>query len=126
MNTNYQQGILYLVHLLTNVDGHVDESEILAVQKLKQVEKIPDHVTDTFEKSVIGVSDREIFRRGVEFINKCSEKEKLRALTTLYKISEIDGRVHVNEIKMILYSIELIGVEFEDVVREVRNEDPIL
>jgi len=40
----------------------------------------------------------------------------LKAFVTLYKISEIDGRVHVKEVRLLLYSIKMTGIEFDDVV----------
>ena len=40
----------------------------------------------------------------------------MNAFVILYKMSEVDGRVHVKEIKLLLYSIKLAGIEFDDVV----------
>jgi hypothetical protein len=44
----------------------------------------------------------------------------------LYKLSEVDGRVHVKEIKLLLYSIKLTGVEFEDLVLKAMATPPLL
>ena len=49
-------------------------------------------------------------------INRCTEEEKLNAFVHLYKMSEVDGRVHVKEVRLLLYSIKMAGIEFNDVV----------
>ena len=43
-------------------------------------------------------------------------QEKLNAFVHLYKLSEVDGSVHVKEVRLLLYSIKMAGIEFNDVV----------
>lgn len=117
MNTNYQLGLLYLVHLLVSADGVVDENEIAALNKIKDTEKISDSVFEQFKKDVTIKKEKDIYQTGIECISKCSEDEKLRAFVILYKMSEVDGRVHVKEVRLLLYSIRTVGVEFDDVVQ---------
>src|SRR6187551_2472780 len=94
-NKTYQIGLLYLVHLLISADGVVDENEKKALMKVKDKENIPDSLFAEFENQVATKKERDIYQEGIELINKCAEEEKLNAFVHLYKMSEVDGRVHV-------------------------------
>lgn len=118
MTENYHYGLLYLVHLLVSSDGVVDETELAALQRIKVNENIPDNLFKQFEQDVQAKKEREIYEQGIQFLNRCSVEEKLRAFVILYKISEVDGRVHVKEVRLLLYSIKVAGIEFDDVVKE--------
>ena len=115
-NTNFQTGLLYLVHLLISADGVVDENEKRALQKVKEKENIPDSLFAEFENQVLIKKERDIYQEGIEMINRCTDEEKLQAFAHLYKMSEVDGRVHVKEVRLLLYSIKMAGIEFNDVV----------
>jgi len=117
-NRNYQLGLLYLTHLLINADGVIDEKEESALMKFKGTEEISDDVFIQFGIEVKEKKEREIYQRGIEMINECTDEEKLNAFVHLYKMSEADGRVHVKEVRLLLYSIRLAGVEFDDVVKK--------
>ena len=117
-NRNYQLGLLYLTHLLINADGVIDEKEQVALLKVKGLEQIPEDVYTQFTAEVKEKKEREIYQRGIEMINECTDEEKLNAFVHLYKMSEADGRVHVKEVRLLLYSIRLAGVEFDDVVKK--------
>lgn len=65
--------------------------------------------------------ERELYNRGISFINECTRDEKLSIFVTLYKMSEVDGRVHQKEIKLLLYSIESAGIEFDEVVNAAKS-----
>jgi uncharacterized tellurite resistance protein B-like protein len=117
MNKNYQLGLLYLVHLLVSADGVVDQNELAALDKIKSREKIPDDVFAQFKKDIATMKEREIYQLGLDNIGPCSDKEKLQAFSILYKMSEVDGRVHVKEVRLLLYSTKVTGVEFDDVVK---------
>jgi uncharacterized tellurite resistance protein B-like protein len=118
MNPNYQLGLLCLAHLLISADGIVDHQELDALRTIKKNEKITDDLYKKFEKIIEEKKERELFQKGIELINLCTDDEKLRVCATLYKLSEVDGRVHVKEIRLLLYSIKLVGVEFDDVVNK--------
>jgi len=120
MNTNYHLGLLYLVHLLVSADGIVDDNELAALQTIKAREGISDETFREFEHDVAVKKEKEIYQRGIEMLNQCDEVEKLKAFVTLYKISEIDGRVHVKEVRLLLYSIKMTGIEFDDVVNQAK------
>lgn len=123
MNHAYQSGLLYLIHLLMGVDGDINEAELAALQKVRQHEEIPDHLYEEFEKMIRRIRERDIYHRGIELISQCSPEERLRAFVTLYKMSEVDGRVHLKEIKLLLYSIERAGIEFDDVVNSAKTSE---
>jgi uncharacterized tellurite resistance protein B-like protein len=116
MNKHYQFGLLCLTHLLICADGVEHESEIDAMKIIRYRAKISDGVFKEFQLFVKQKTDREIYHHGIEHLNYCSDEEKLDVFVTLYKLSEVDGRVHVKEIRLLLYSIKLAGVEFNDVV----------
>ncbi len=116
MSHDYQLGLLYLVHLLVSADGVINESEQNALILIKKREGISDEVYAQFERDTKTRKERDIYQTGIERLNNCSDEEKLRAFVILYKISEVDGRVHVKEVRLLLYSIKLAGIEFDDVV----------
>ena len=118
MSKDYHLGLLHLVHLLVSADGVIDETEKAALQAIKEREGIPNDLFTQFEQTVKSRKEREIYETGIDYLNKCTEDEKLRAFVILYKISEVDGRVHVKEVRLLLYSIKLTGVEFDDVISQ--------
>ncbi len=119
-NKNYHLGLLFLVHLLINVDGDLDESERAALAIIISRENIPAELVSEFEHSVTSSSEREIYQRGIQHLNACTDDEKLNAFVHLYKLSEADGRVHVKEVRLLLYSIKMAGIEFNDVVARAK------
>jgi uncharacterized tellurite resistance protein B-like protein len=122
----YHLGLLSLTHLLIKVDGEVDHFELDALKVIQQNENIPSSVLTTFQHLVAGKKEREIYEMGISAINQCTVEERLRVLVMLYKLSEVDGRVHVKEIRLLLYSIRLAGVEFEDVVQRAIHEPSLI
>lgn len=115
---NYHLGLLYLVHLLINADGVVNEEEEKALHKIKEIENIPHEIFEEFLKDVATKKPKEVYQQGIEMINECSDELKLKAFVHLYRISDIDGNVHVKEVRLLLYSIKLADIEFNDVVAE--------
>lgn len=116
MNKDYQLGLLCLTHLLVSADGILDKTEVDALEIIRGTERISDEVFREFQEIAKRSKEREIYQLGIDLLNRCSDTEKLRIFVMLYKLSEVDGRVHVKEIRLLLYSIKLAGVEFNDVV----------
>lgn len=116
MNRTYQFGLLYLIKLLIDADGIADEKEIEALNVIRKQESISDDVYQAFEESITELSEKEVYEKSIDLMNQCTREEKLRVFATLYKLSEIDGRVHAKEIRLLLYSIQSVGITFEDVV----------
>ena len=120
MDQTYHSGLLYLIHLLMGVDGDINETELVALKKVREYEKITDDLYQKFEGAIRTLREREIYNQGIQLIGKCTPEERLRIFATLYKMSEVDGRVHQKEIKLLLYSIEKAGIEFDDVVNAAK------
>src|SRR5579862_9195169 len=95
---NYQLGLLYLVHLLINADGIVNENEEKALTKIREREKISGSVFDEFLQDTQTKKPKEIYQKGIDHINECDDERKLNAFVHLYKLSEVDGSVHVKEV----------------------------
>lgn len=112
---NYQLGLLYLIHLLINADGIVNENEEKALQKIKTKEKISSDVFEEFLKDVKTKSPKNIYQEGIALINECDDIRKLNALAHIYKLTEVDGSIHVKEVRLLLYSIKMANIEFNDV-----------
>lgn len=120
-NSNFHFGLLYLAHLLISSDGVIDDKEREALLSIKRKENIPDDRYREFQKSVAEEKERDIYQKGIELLNLCNDHEKLTAFVHLYKMSEADGRVHVKEVRLLLYSIKMTGIEFNDVVQKAQE-----
>ncbi len=118
---NAQMGLLYIAHLLISSDGIIDEKEYRALASIKKQEGITDSLFREFEEIMKGKSEREIYMEGIDLLNNCTDEEKLRAFVHLYKMSEVDGRVHVKEVRLLLYTIKSSGIEFNDVVARAKS-----
>ena len=112
---NYQLGLLHFAHLLVNADGRVNELEEKAIRALQQEEQISEWVIQDFQKTIQLKSERELFQQGVRLLNQCTEDEKIGALAHLYCLAGADNDIHIKEVRLLLYSLKLSDVEFEDV-----------
>lgn len=120
-NRNYNLGLLYMVHLLISSDGEISETERNALAIMKQKESIGEDVFAEFNSQIAAKKEREIYQLGIDCLNHCSEQEKLEAFGHLYHLSEVDGNVHVKEVRLLLYSIKMTGIEFNDVVEYAKS-----
>ncbi|MBM3177241.1 MAG: TerB family tellurite resistance protein [Bacteroidetes bacterium] len=116
MNKNYQLGLLHLVHLLISADGVIEEREKKGLERIKVIEKISDELFNEFVEMARKKKERDIYNDGITMLNACTEEEKIMAFVHLYKISEADNDVHVKEVRLLLYSVKMSNVEFNDVV----------
>jgi len=119
-NKNYQLGLLHLVHLLIGADGVIDHHEQQALLRIRENELINEETFAQFQQTALTKKEREIYRQGIALINECSDEEKMNAFVHLYKLTEADGKVHVREVRLLLYSTKLTGVEFNDVIERAR------
>ncbi|MBT1685355.1 hypothetical protein [Dawidia soli] len=126
MTANYHLGLLYLVRLLIDADGITDTMELAALQAIKDRENIPEEIFEQFEEEARGLSYQELYTAGIDLINACSYEEKLRTFGVLYRLSEVDGRVHLKEIRLLLNSIKTAGLEFDAVVNVAKAMPVIL
>jgi uncharacterized tellurite resistance protein B-like protein len=121
MTRNYQLALLYLTKLLIDADGKTDEKELEALRRIHQKENISEERYREFVSALNGARERDIYNDGIALIQQCSREEKLQIFATLYRLSEVDGRVHVKEIKLLLFSIKSAEVEFDDVVEFAKS-----
>jgi len=110
-----------MVHLIISSDGKITADEEKALDVIRKNEGISDDVFNTFRKSIEGKKGRDIYQEGIEILNECTDEEKLDAFAHLYRLSEADGNVHVNEVRLLLYSIKMTGIEFNDVVEHAKK-----
>lgn len=122
MNKNYHLGLLYMIHLLISSDGEVSSDEEHAWEMIKKKEGISDETFTEFRNSLAAKKEREIYQAGIDHLNSCSNDEKLDAFAHLYRLSEADGNVHVKEVRLLLYSIRMTGIEFNDVVEHAKKK----
>lgn len=115
-NKNYHLGLLYMVHLLISSDGEISDLERKAMSEIRKRERIPDDTFEEFTSHISSKKERDIYHGGIDYLNMCSDNEKLEAFAHLYRLSEADGSVHVKEVRLLLYSIRMAGIEFNDVV----------
>ena len=123
---DYHNGLLYLAHLIITADGVIDENELKAMENLKKEEQIPDQVFKDYKESVKTMKEKDIYQKAIDLISNCDDEERLRAFSWLYKISEVDGNVHVKEVRFLLYSVKRADVEFDDVVTAAKEFPSII
>ena len=107
--------LLYLIHLLVYSDGEYDESEKDAVLKICKLEGIDNSEYQDFHIKTMELSEREMFHKGIDHIEECSEDDKIAVFVWLYKLSEADGTVHAKEVRFLLYSLRRTNLSFDDV-----------
>ena len=117
MNSSFHLGLLHLIHLLIQADGVVDAREKEAVNKLLKRENVSDDLLQEFNRQVAAKKERDLFQEGIRLLNTCTDEEKMSGIIYLYKISEADNHVHIKEVRLLLYSVKLADVEFNDVMR---------
>jgi uncharacterized tellurite resistance protein B-like protein len=114
-NVSYQMGLLHLAHLLMTSDGIIDEREKQAMMQIIEEENIPEIVFSDFQDNVVHKTEKQVYEDAVDFLNACSEHEKLCAMVHLYRLSQADEHIHEKEIRLILYALDGTKVDFEDV-----------
>jgi uncharacterized tellurite resistance protein B-like protein len=126
MSHHYHLGLLCLTHLLVSADGVLDDCEVDALQIIKEKEGISNTLFESFHLLISHRKEREIFQTGIDAINQCTVEQRIRVFVMLYKLSEVDGRVHVKEIRLLLYALKLADVEFDEVVNRAMNTPALL
>ena len=115
-DNHFNNGLLFLSYLIIAADGVIDETEVDALKKICQYEGISLDYLDNFIRYAKVLSEKEVYNKGLEEISMCEDEEKLRAFGWLYRISEVDGTVHVKEIRFLMYSLKKAGIDFEDII----------
>lgn len=115
MDHAYEYGLLHIVHLLISADGVVHDWERKAFDQIREHEHISEETFSKFSAEVEGKKERDIYNEGIRLLNSCNDEAKLRAFVHLYRLAEADNNIHVKEVRLLLYSIKLAGVEFNDI-----------
>ena len=120
-NEHYTKSLLLLSILIMGADGILEESEMEAIREICSFENISSDEFEIFFEKFQSYTERQIFDFGIEEVSECSEDEKLRVFSWLYRISEADGKVHVKEVRFLLYIVKKAGIEFNDVIKYTDN-----
>ena len=115
MKKNYQLGLLHFVYMLINTDGRIDDREMEIILKIKREEDIEDSVFLEFSRSIASAKDQDIFNRGLDLLNSCTEDEKLCAFVYMFQLAEADATVSMKEVRLLMYALKVTNVDFNDV-----------
>ena len=118
---SHQQSLLYLTYLLVYSDGEFDARERRAIKYICNEEGISDDDYQGFLIECQDLSERDIFEKGLNLVEQCSEEDKISVFVWLYKLSEADGMVHAKEVRFLLYSLRRASINF-DVVKEAAGK----
>jgi uncharacterized tellurite resistance protein B-like protein len=118
---NRQQALLYLTYLLVYSDGEFDEHERHAINYICEQEGISENEYQEFLINCLEMPEREIFEKGLSFVEDCSEDEKAAVFIWLYKLSEADGMVHAKEVRFLLYSLRRASIDFDQIKDAAKN-----
>ena len=115
-NVNFQLGLLHLLHLIVNVDGHIDDREREAMKKIRVEENIQDIVYKDFESKIKTATEDSIYEDGIAHLAKCTDDERLTVFVHLYKLAEADANISPKEIRFLFYGLKETKLSFEDIV----------
>ena len=113
---NYPTGLIALTTVLINSDGEISEKELSYIQRLRELESIPEDIFNQVRSAILGKPEREVYQIGIDAINACSDVEKLRAFVRMYHMAMADGVIHVKEVRLLLYAIKTTNVDINIVV----------
>jgi hypothetical protein len=113
--------------MLINTDGHIDDREMEIILKIKEEEDIDDAVFLEFSKSIGATKGQEIFNRGLDLLNTCTDDEKLCAFVYLFQLAEADTSISMKEVRLLMYALKMTNVDFNDVAlsAELSNKNVI-
>ena len=121
IDVHFKNSLLLLSYLIMFADGELDEMEEKAIRKICAHEGITMDELDQFLVEADTMREKTIYFKGLDEISHCSDEDKIKIFAWLYRISEVDGKVHVKEVRFLLYSVKKVGIEFEDVVSASKN-----
>lgn len=123
---NYYEALLYLLRVIVYADGVFDEDEARAIKKICQNEGISDAYYENFNNRTKGLSEKKTYQTGIDLVQVCTIDEQLTIFAWLYKIAEVDGKVHVKEVRFLLYSLRHTDLEFAHVELRARELPTII
>ncbi|MCB0505906.1 MAG: TerB family tellurite resistance protein [Cyclobacteriaceae bacterium] len=118
---NYFEALLYMLRVIVYADGIFDDEEIKAIKEICNREKISDEYYRNFVESTRGFSEKQMYQTGIDLVQVCTLDEQLKIFAWLYKIAEVDGKVHVKEVRFLLYSLRHTDIEFAHVEAKAKE-----
>lgn len=115
IKTNYHLGLLHFVHMLINTDGRIDDREMEFILKIKNEEGIDDSLFLEFSRSIALTKQQDIFSRGLDLLNTCTEEEKICAFVYLFELAEADATISMKEVYLLMYALKVTNIDFDDV-----------
>lgn len=112
---NYFEALLYLLRVIVYVDGVFDEEESNAIKEICDREGISEEYYNSFCDRVKTLSEKDMYLNGIDHVQVCNREEQIKVYVWLYKMAEVDGTVHVKEVRFLLYSFRQADIEFEEV-----------
>jgi hypothetical protein len=119
---NYHKGLLFVTYLLINSDKEISDNEMYYLHKMRVEEGMSDKMFAEQFKSLIGKSEEEIYQIGIDSLNHCPYKYKVRAISKLYNMALTDKILRTREIRFILYAIKLSHLEVDSVINMVNRK----
>jgi hypothetical protein len=119
---NYHKGLLFVTYLLINSDKEISDNEMYYLHKMRVEEGMSDRMFAEQFKSLIGKSEEEIYQIGIDSLNHCPYKYKVRAISKLYNMALTDKVLRTREIRFILYAIKLSHLEVDSVINMVNRK----
>jgi len=121
----YNEALLLLLRVIVFADGVFDKEEEVAIKEICEIEGISDEYYQDFCDRAEKLSEKEMYLNGTDKVHVCSLEDQLKVFVWLYKIAEVDGKVHVKEVRFLLYSIRHADIEFAQ-VEEAASKTPSL
>lgn len=115
---NYNEALLFLLRVIVYADGVFDDDESAAISEICTIEGISNDYYADFCERVKDFSEKDMYIKGIDYVQECSAAEQLRVFVWLYKMAEVDGTIHVKEVRFLLYSIRQSDIEFDSVEKE--------
>ncbi len=112
----FQEGLLYLAHSASVVDGVNHISEQRAIKRIIEHEKILENLHLEVDRTVKIGPEKEIYKKGMTCFLQIPKEERLRGLAWLYKLIEADGMVHIKEARWLLYVIGSADVDLDEIL----------
>jgi uncharacterized tellurite resistance protein B-like protein len=119
--TNYNEALLFLLRVIVYADGVFDEDESNAIKEICGIENISEAYYLNFCERVKNMSEKDMYLHGIDHVQLCSQEEQIKVFVWLYKMAEVDGTVHVKEVRFLLYSFRQADIEFEQVEEAARK-----
>lgn len=118
---NFNEALLYLLRVIVYADGVFDEEESAAINQICLFEEISNDYYADFCERVKNFSEKDMYINGIDHVQECTPAEQLKIFSWLYKMAEVDGTIHVKEVRFLLYSIRQSDIEFDNVEKEASN-----